>query len=187
MGAGRFWSACFVAKSASACCPSSLPWWMLAYRFLPTLHADRRTATGRGVGHGLSLWSASSPRRRFRMRCSTCSSFRRCSASHDFFCAERDGKADASSALLHHAMLGPYFLTKGLVAVFFPGRERPVLRPRRRLGLAEGHFFWLGWLVFLAIVAPWHGGFPRSGDAFFRGLSPATTSIATRTLSRPRR
>jgi len=92
---------------------------------------------------------------------------------YDYFCAERDGRPTRRLLYYTYAMLGLGFLTKGPVAVFFPllvsglffvstGAWRAWLRAL---------FFWPGWLVFLAIVVPWHVAvFLDQGDAFFRGF-----------------
>ncbi|MBL8427577.1 MAG: hypothetical protein JNM16_08930, partial [Dechloromonas sp.] len=92
---------------------------------------------------------------------------------YDFFCAERDGRPTRRLLYYTYAMLGLGFLTKGPVAVFFPllvsglffvsaGSWRAWLR---------AVFFWPGWLLFLAIVVPWHVAvFLDQGDAFFRGF-----------------
>jgi 4-amino-4-deoxy-L-arabinose transferase-like glycosyltransferase len=75
--------------------------------------------------------------------------------------------------MLMYGAVGLGFLTKGPVAVFFPlligglfalttGALRPFLR---------GLFHFPGWLLFLAIVVPWHVlVYLDQGDAFFRGF-----------------
>lgn len=95
---------------------------------------------------------------------------------YDYFCACREGKANAQKRRLLfavYAALGLGFLAKGPVAVFFPllisglffastGAWRDWLR---------AVFFWPGWLIFLVIVVPWHVAvFIDQGDAFFRGF-----------------
>lgn len=95
---------------------------------------------------------------------------------YDYFCAVRSGKTDADNRRLllqTYAVLGLGFLTKGPVAVMFPlligslffvsaGAWRPWLRAL---------FYWPGWLLFLAIVVPWHVAvYLDQGDAFFRGF-----------------
>jgi len=95
---------------------------------------------------------------------------------YDYFCASRDGKpAGKTRRLLYgvYAALGLGFLAKGPVAVFFPllisglffisaGAWRDWLK---------AVFFWPGWLLFLAIVVPWHVlVYLDQGDAFFRGF-----------------
>lgn len=95
---------------------------------------------------------------------------------YDYFCAVRLGKTPADNRRLllqTYAVLGLGFLTKGPVAVMFPlligslffvsaGAWRPWLRAL---------FYWPGWLLFLAIVVPWHVMvFRDQGDAFFRGF-----------------
>jgi 4-amino-4-deoxy-L-arabinose transferase-like glycosyltransferase len=95
---------------------------------------------------------------------------------YDYFCAGRAGKTDIENRRLllqTYAVLGLGFLTKGPVAVMFPlligslffvsaGAWRPWLRTL---------FYWPGWLLFLAIVVPWHVMvYIDQGDAFFRGF-----------------
>jgi len=95
---------------------------------------------------------------------------------YDYFCAVRLGKTGADNRRLllqTYAVLGLGFLTKGPVAVMFPlligslffvsaGAWRPWLRAL---------FYWPGWLLFLAIVVPWHVMvYIDQGDAFFRGF-----------------
>ncbi|MFZ2267428.1 MAG: glycosyltransferase family 39 protein [Azonexus sp.] len=95
---------------------------------------------------------------------------------YDYFCAGRLGKTPADNRRLllqTYAVLGLGFLTKGPVAVMFPlligslffvsaGAWRPWLRAL---------FYWPGWLLFLAIVVPWHVMvYIDQGDAFFRGF-----------------
>ena len=95
---------------------------------------------------------------------------------YDFFCACRQGKSRTQTRRLLfgvYAALGLGFLAKGPVAVFFPllisglffvsaGAWRDWLK---------AVFFWPGWLLFLAIVVPWHVAvYLDQGDAFFRGF-----------------
>ncbi|OHC65000.1 MAG: hypothetical protein A2040_13170 [Rhodocyclales bacterium GWA2_65_19] len=95
---------------------------------------------------------------------------------YDYFVACRDGKPAAKTRRLLfavYAALGLGFLAKGPVAVFFPllisalffvsaGAWRDWLK---------AVFFWPGWLLFLAIVVPWHVAvYLDQGDAFFRGF-----------------
>ena len=95
---------------------------------------------------------------------------------YDYFCAARLGKPAAQTRRLLfgiYAALGFGFLAKGPVAVFFPllisalffvsaGSWRDWLK---------AVFFWPGWLLFLAIVMPWHVAvYLDQGDAFFRGF-----------------
>jgi 4-amino-4-deoxy-L-arabinose transferase-like glycosyltransferase len=95
---------------------------------------------------------------------------------YDYFCACRAGLgASGRRRLLFgvYAALGLGFLAKGPVAVFFPllisglffisaGALRHWLK---------AVFFWQGWLLFLAIVVPWHVAvYLDQGDAFFRGF-----------------
>jgi 4-amino-4-deoxy-L-arabinose transferase-like glycosyltransferase len=95
---------------------------------------------------------------------------------YDYFCACRAGQgASERRRLLFgvYAALGLGFLAKGPVAVFFPllisglffasaGALRHWLK---------AVFFWPGWLLFLAIVVPWHVAvYLDQGDAFFRGF-----------------
>jgi len=95
---------------------------------------------------------------------------------YDFYCLARQAASPARSRrllLAIYAALGLGFLTKGPVAVFLPL-------------LVSGLFFvsagawrdwlraavdWRGWLLFLAIVLPWHVlVYLDQGDAFFRGF-----------------
>jgi 4-amino-4-deoxy-L-arabinose transferase-like glycosyltransferase len=95
---------------------------------------------------------------------------------YDYYCACRQGKGRAPTRRLLfgvYAALGLGFLAKGPVAVFFPllisglffvsaGAWRDWLK---------AVFFWPGWLLFLAIVVPWHVlVYLDQGDAFFRGF-----------------
>lgn len=95
---------------------------------------------------------------------------------YDYFHATQDGRTTAENRrllLMTYAYLGLGFLTKGPVAVMFPlligslffvsaGAWRPWLRAL---------FYWPGWLVFLAVVVPWHVlVYIDQGDAFFRGF-----------------
>ncbi|MBS1159065.1 MAG: glycosyltransferase family 39 protein [Proteobacteria bacterium] len=95
---------------------------------------------------------------------------------YDYFRAGQEGKTNAENRrllLTTYAVLGLGFLTKGPVAVMFPlligslffvsaGAWRPWLRAL---------LFWPGWLLFLAIVVPWHVMvYIDQGDAFFRGF-----------------
>lgn len=95
---------------------------------------------------------------------------------YDYFVEQRRGSATGAirrRLLGVYAVLGLGFLTKGPVAVFFPllvsalffvsaGAWRAWLR---------AVFFWPGWLLFLAIVVPWHVlVWLDQGDAFFRGF-----------------
>ncbi|MGE5470386.1 MAG: glycosyltransferase family 39 protein [Bacteroidota bacterium] len=95
---------------------------------------------------------------------------------YEYFVATRKARDEAAVRrllLFTYAVLGLGFLTKGPVAVMFPlligslffvsaGAWRPWLRAL---------FFWPGWLLFLAIVVPWHVMvYLDQGDAFFRGF-----------------
>lgn len=95
---------------------------------------------------------------------------------YDFFCLSRQATSPARIRrllLAIYAALGLGFLTKGPVAVFLPllvsglffvsaGAWRDWLRAA---------FDWRGWLLFLAIVVPWHIlVYLDQGDAFFRGF-----------------
>jgi len=95
---------------------------------------------------------------------------------YDFFVARQTAKGDAETRrllLFIYAMMGLGFLTKGPVSVVFPlaisglffastGAWRDWLK---------AVLFWPGWLLFLAIVVPWHVAvYLDQGDAFFRGF-----------------
>ena len=84
-----------------------------------------------------------------------------------------DGRAIGRVLLAAYAALGLGFLTKGPVAVLFPALVGAFYlgwcgqwRSLRRAAL-----FWPGWLLFVAIVLPWHVlVYLDQGDAFFRGF-----------------
>lgn len=95
---------------------------------------------------------------------------------YDYFRAVRDGAGPAPQRrllLLTYAWLGLGFLTKGPVAVMFPllvGSLFYVSAGAWRAWL-RALFYWPGWIVFLAIVVPWHVMvYLDQGDAFFRGF-----------------
>jgi 4-amino-4-deoxy-L-arabinose transferase-like glycosyltransferase len=150
--------------------------WMLAlYRFCAR-HADRRTAQVAALVMALSLAVGFVAKAAISDALLNLFIALSMFGIYDYFCAERDGKpAGQTWRLLFYtyAMLGLGFLTKGPVAVFFPllvsglffvsaGAWRAWLR---------AIFFWPGWLVFLAIVVPWHVAvYLDQGDAFFRGF-----------------
>ncbi|MCG2576444.1 glycosyltransferase family 39 protein [Dechloromonas sp. XY25] len=150
--------------------------WMLAlYRFCAR-HADRRTAQVAALVMALSLAVGFVAKAAISDALLNLFIALSMFGIYDYFCAERDGKpAGQTRRLLFYTygMLGLGFLTKGPVAVFFPllvsglffvsaGAWRAWLR---------AIFFWPGWLVFLAIVVPWHVAvYLDQGDAFFRGF-----------------
>src|SRR5574343_648467 len=150
--------------------------WMLAlYRFCRR-HADQPTAQVAALGMGLSLAVGFIAKAAISDALLNLFIALSMFGIYDYFCAERDGQPRAASRRLlfyTYAMLGLGFLTKGPVAVFFPlvvsglffvsaGAWRAWLR---------AIFFWPGWLVFLAIVVPWHVAvYLDQGDAFFRGF-----------------
>ena len=95
---------------------------------------------------------------------------------YDFFVARQVGREAPETRrqlLFIYTMMGLGFLTKGPVTVVFPlaisglffasaGAWRDWLK---------AVFFWPGWLLFLAIVVPWHVAvYLDQGDAFFRGF-----------------
>jgi len=147
--------------------------WMLAlYRFCQR-HADRRTAQVAALVMGLSLAVGFIAKAAISDALLNLFIALSMFGIYDFFCAERDGRPTCRLLYYTYAMLGLGFLTKGPVAVFFPllvsglffvsaGSWRAWLR---------AVFFWPGWLLFLAIVVPWHVAvFLDQGDAFFRGF-----------------
>ena len=147
--------------------------WMLAlYRFC-LRHADRRTAQVAALVMALSLAVGFIAKAAISDALLNLFIALSMFGIYDYFCAERDGKPTRRLLYYTYAMLGLGFLTKGPVAVFFPllvsglfflsaGAWRAWLR---------AIFFWPGWLVFLAIVVPWHVAvFLDQGDAFFRGF-----------------
>ncbi len=95
---------------------------------------------------------------------------------YDYFCACRAGRGRAENRRLLfgiYAALGLGFLAKGPVAVFFPLLISCLFFVSVRAGRQwlQAVFFWPGWLLFLAIVAPWHVAvYLDQGDAFFRGF-----------------
>lgn len=147
--------------------------WMLAlYRFC-LRHADRRTAQVAALVMALSLAVGFIAKAAISDALLNLFIALSMFGIYDYFCAERDGRPTRRLLFYTYAMLGLGFLTKGPVAVFFPllvsglfflsaGAWRAWLR---------AIFFWPGWLVFLAIVVPWHVAvFLDQGDAFFRGF-----------------
>src|SRR5574343_412521 len=147
--------------------------WMLAlYRFC-LRHADRRTAQVAALVMALSLAVGFIAKAAISDALLNLFIALSMFGIYDFFCAERDGRPTRRLLFTTYAMLGLGFLTKGPVAVFFPllvsglffvsaGAWRAWLRAL---------FFWPGWLVFLAIVVPWHVAvYLDQGDAFFRGF-----------------
>ena len=147
--------------------------WMLAlYRFCAR-HADRRTAQVAALVMALSLAVGFIAKAAISDALLNLFIALSMFGIYDYFCAERDGRPTRRLLYYTYAMLGLGFLTKGPVAVFFPllvsglffisaGAWRAWLRAL---------FFWPGWLVFLAIVVPWHVAvYLDQGDAFFRGF-----------------
>ena len=147
--------------------------WMLAlYRFCAR-HTDRRTAQVAALVMALSLAVGFIAKAAISDALLNLFIALSMFGIYDYFCAERDGRPTRRLLYYTYAMLGLGFLTKGPVAVFFPllvsglffvsaGAWRAWLRAL---------FFWPGWLVFLAIVVPWHVAvFIDQGDAFFRGF-----------------
>ncbi len=147
--------------------------WMLAlYRFC-LRHADRRTAQVAALVMALSLAVGFIAKAAISDALLNLFIALSMFGIYDYFCAERDGRPTRRLLFYTYAMLGLGFLTKGPVAVFFPllvsglffvsaGAWRAWLR---------AIFFWPGWLVFLAIVVPWHVAvYLDQGDAFFRGF-----------------
>ena len=95
---------------------------------------------------------------------------------YDYFVACREGAGPALARrwlLMVYAALGLGFLTKGPVAVFFPLLVSGLffLSTGAWRNWLKAVFWWPGWLLFLAIVVPWHVMvYLDQGDAFFRGF-----------------
>lgn len=95
---------------------------------------------------------------------------------YDFFCASRAGKPWRESRRQLFGIylaLGLGFLTKGPVAVMFPLLISGLFFASARAwrDWLRALFFLPGWLLFLAVVLPWHGlVYLDQGDAFFRGF-----------------
>src|SRR5574343_1837663 len=150
--------------------------WMLAlYRFCRR-HADQPTAQVAALGMGLSLAVGFIAKAAISDALLNLFIALSMFGIYDYFCAVRDGRTTGQTRRLlfyTYAMLGLGFLTKGPVAVFFPLVVSGLFflsAGAWRAGL-RAIFFWPGWLVFLAIVVPWHVAvFLDQGDAFFRGF-----------------
>ncbi len=147
--------------------------WMLAlYRFCQR-HADRRTAQVAALVMGLSLAVGFIAKAAISDALLNLFIALSMFGIYDYFCAERDGKPTRRLLFYTYAMLGLGFLTKGPVAVFFPLVVSGLFFVSAGAWRAwlKAIFFWPGWLVFLAIVVPWHVAvFLDQGDAFFRGF-----------------
>ncbi|RIX43017.1 MAG: glycosyltransferase family 39 protein [Rhodocyclales bacterium GT-UBC] len=95
---------------------------------------------------------------------------------YEFFCASRAGKPWRESRRWLFGIylaLGLGFLTKGPVAVMFPLLISGLFFASARAwrDWLRAVFFLPGWLLFLALVLPWHGMvYLDQGDAFFRGF-----------------
>ncbi len=150
--------------------------WMLAlYRFC-LRHGDRRTAQAAALVMALTLIVGIVAKAAIADALLNLFIALAMFGIYDFFVARRDGRDwPAQRRILWgvYAALGCGFLAKGPVAVFFPllisalffvsaGRWRDWLK---------AVFYWPGWLIFLAIVVPWHVAvYLDQGDAFFRGF-----------------
>ena len=150
--------------------------WMLAlYRFCQR-HTNHRTAQVAALVMGLSLAVGFIAKAAISDALLNLFIALSMFGIYDFFCAEREGKpAGQTRRLLFYtyAMLGLGFLTKRPIAVFFPLVVSGLFFVSAGAWRAwlKAIFFWPGWLVFLAIVVPWHVAvFLDQGDAFFRGF-----------------
>lgn len=153
---------------------ASLLWLAALYRFC-LRHADRATAQVAGLVMVLSLQVGLIAKAAIADALLNLFIAVALFWIYDHFAALRDGRGDPARWRLPaiYAALGLGFLTKGPVAVLFPllagglffvsaGAWRGALRV---LGC------WPGWLVFLAVVLPWHAlVYLDQGDAFFRGF-----------------
>uniref|UniRef100_Q47A51 Glycosyl transferase, family 39 n=1 Tax=Dechloromonas aromatica (strain RCB) TaxID=159087 RepID=Q47A51_DECAR len=154
---------------------ASILWLLFLYRFC-LHHADRRTAQVAALVMALSLAVGFIAKAAISDALLNLFIALSMFGIYDFFCSSRDGKSPQQIRRLLffvYAMLGLGFLTKGPVAVMFPllisgiffvsaGAWRDWLKAA---------FFWPGWLLFLAIVVPWHVlVYLDQGDAFFRGF-----------------
>ncbi len=150
--------------------------WMLAlYRFCRR-HADRPTAQAAALVMALTLMVGLIAKAAIADALLNLFIALAMFGIYDYFVACRDGAGQPARRrllLVVYGALGLGFLTKGPVAVFFPllvsglffistGNWRDWLKAL---------FWWPGWLVFLAIVVPWHVlVYLDQGDAFFRGF-----------------
>lgn len=154
---------------------ASILWLAALYRFC-LRHADRRTAQVASLVMALSLAVGFIAKAAISDALLNLFIALSLFGIYDYFCASRDNaplQARRRQLLWIYAMFGLGFLTKGPVAVMFPllisglfffstGTWRDWFRAA---------FFWPGWLLFLAIVIPWHAlVFLDQGDAFFRGF-----------------
>jgi 4-amino-4-deoxy-L-arabinose transferase-like glycosyltransferase len=154
---------------------ASLLWLLALYRFCRR-HGDRQTAVLAGLVMVLSLQVGIVAKAAIADALLNLFIALALFWIYDYFCASRVGKTIGENRrllLAIYAALGLGFLTKGPVAVMFPllisglfflsaGAWRPWLRAL---------LYWPGWLLFLAIVLPWHVMvYLDQGDAFFRGF-----------------
>lgn len=154
---------------------ASLLWLLALYRFC-LRHGDRKTALVAGLIMVLSLQVGIIAKAAIADALLNLFIALALFWTYDFHEASRAGKnlPETRRLLLGvYAALGLGFLTKGPVAVMFPllisglffvstGTWRAWLR---------AVFYWPGWLLFLAIVVPWHVMvYLDQGDAFFRGF-----------------
>jgi len=154
---------------------SALLWMWALYRFCQR-HGDQRTARVATLVMSLTLLVGVVAKAAIAdalLNLFICLSL---FAVYDYFRAAQDGRTTAenrSLLLQTYAFLGLGFLTKGPVAVMFPlliGSLFFVSTGSWRAWL-RALFYWPGWLVFLAIVVPWHVMvYIDQGDAFFRGF-----------------
>ena len=150
--------------------------WMLALYGFCVRHTDRRTAQVAALVMGLALIVG------FIAKAAISDALLNLFIAlsmfwiYDYFVAQRDGAGRAQQRrilLAVYAALGLGFLTKGPVAVFFPLLISVLFFASAGAGRAwmRAIFYFPGWLLFLAIVVPWHVAvFLDQGDAFFRGF-----------------
>ena len=150
--------------------------WLWAIHRFCRRHADASTAQVAALAMGLSLMVGLVARAAIADAllnlCLTLGMF----GIYEVFRAERNARPATELRrwyVLTYAMLGLGFLVKGPVAVFFPLLVSVLFFASAGALPAwwRACTFWPGWLLFLAIVLPWHVAvYVDQGDAFFRGF-----------------